>query len=200
MAAIEKFVLSGLMEPYLSRDQRRILATAGDMAVVWSRAAPDLFRVQLSNADARRQISTYAKELGVNATPALDALPGGEARRECNRARRAVPAGPGPAFRRWIRVVVSASASARRRADGREHAAAFPRRPADRRRFVGRESRVRRCNGFSASSAGRRTTARSRGHGSKRYLPPVSSARSRGATCPQTQTSACARRMSDCGR
>ncbi len=30
MAAIEKFVLSGLMEPYLSRDQRRTFATAGD--------------------------------------------------------------------------------------------------------------------------------------------------------------------------
>jgi hypothetical protein len=78
MAAIEKFVLSGLMEPYVSRDQRRTLATAGDMAVVWSREAPGLFRVQLSNADARRQIGAYAKELGVNATPALDALPSGE--------------------------------------------------------------------------------------------------------------------------
>ncbi len=146
MAAIEKFVLSGLMEPYLSRDQRRTLATAGDMAVVWSREAPGLFRVQLSNADARRQISTYAKELGVNATPALDALRERRNRRECNRARRAVPAGPGPAFRRRIRAAVSASASARRRGDGGEHAAPFPRRPADRRGFVGRESRVRRCN------------------------------------------------------
>ena len=64
MAAIEKFVLSGLMEPYVSRDQRRTLATAGDMAVVWSREAPGLFRVQLSDADARRQISTYAERAG----------------------------------------------------------------------------------------------------------------------------------------
>jgi hypothetical protein len=48
------------------------------MAVVWSREAPGLFRVQLNNADARRQIAAYASELGVNATPALDALPGGE--------------------------------------------------------------------------------------------------------------------------
>ena len=48
------------------------------MAVVWSREAPGLFRVQLGNADARRQISTYAKELGVSAAQALDALPGGD--------------------------------------------------------------------------------------------------------------------------
>jgi hypothetical protein len=75
MAAIEKFVLSGLLEPYVSRDQRRTLATAGDMAIVWSREAPGLFRVQISNADARRQIGTYAKELGVSAAQALDALP-----------------------------------------------------------------------------------------------------------------------------
>jgi hypothetical protein len=67
-----------LLEPYLSRDQRRTLATAGNMAGVWSREAPGLFRVQLSNADARRQISTYAKELGVSAAQALDALPSDE--------------------------------------------------------------------------------------------------------------------------
>jgi hypothetical protein len=78
MAAIEKFVLSGLLEPYVSRDQRRTLATAGNMAGIWSREAPGLFRVQLSNADARRQISTYAKELGVSAAQALDALPSDE--------------------------------------------------------------------------------------------------------------------------
>jgi hypothetical protein len=78
MAAIEKFVLSGLLEPYVARDQRRTLATAGDMAIVWSRAAPGLFRVQLNDADARRRIAAYASQLGVSATPALDALPGGE--------------------------------------------------------------------------------------------------------------------------
>jgi hypothetical protein len=78
MAAIEKFVLSGLLEPYLSHEQRTSIATAGDMAVTWSREAPGLFRVQLSNADARRQISGYAKELGVSAAAALDALASGD--------------------------------------------------------------------------------------------------------------------------
>jgi hypothetical protein len=78
MAAIEKFMLSGLLEPYLSPEQRRALASAGDVADVWARAAPVWFRVRIDAADARRQITAYAAELGVNATPALDALPRGE--------------------------------------------------------------------------------------------------------------------------
>jgi hypothetical protein len=37
-----------------------------------------LFRVRLTDADARRQITAYAADLGVSPTPALDALPGGD--------------------------------------------------------------------------------------------------------------------------
>jgi hypothetical protein len=77
MAAIEKFMLSGVLRPYLTIEQRRALANAGSIAVVWGREAPKLFRVQLSDADARRHISAYASELGVSAAPALTALPGG---------------------------------------------------------------------------------------------------------------------------
>ena len=75
MTAIEEFMLSGLLEPYLSPEQRRALANAGDIADVWARRAPELFRVQLGEADARRQITAYAKGLGVSATAALDSLP-----------------------------------------------------------------------------------------------------------------------------
>jgi hypothetical protein len=78
MAAIEKFMLSGLLEPYLSPEQRRELANAGNVADTWARKAPALFRVQLSAADARRQINAYAQGLGVSATAALDSLPHGE--------------------------------------------------------------------------------------------------------------------------
>ena len=77
MTAIEKFVLSGLLEPYMSPEQRRALANAGDTADVWAREAPALFRVQLSEADARRQITAYAQGLGVSATSALESLPHG---------------------------------------------------------------------------------------------------------------------------
>jgi hypothetical protein len=78
MAAIEKFMLSGLLEPYLSPQQRQALATAGNIGDVWAREAPPLFRVQLTEADARRQITAYAQGLGVNAMPALDSLPRGD--------------------------------------------------------------------------------------------------------------------------
>ncbi len=78
MDAIEKFVLSGLLEPYLSPEQRRALANAGDIADVWAREAPALFRVRLSEQDARRQITAYAQGLGISATSALDSLPRGE--------------------------------------------------------------------------------------------------------------------------
>jgi hypothetical protein len=78
MTAIEKFMLSGLLEPYLSPEQRRDLANAGNVGDVWEREALALFRVQLSEADARRQITAYAQGLGVSATSALDSLPRGD--------------------------------------------------------------------------------------------------------------------------
>ena len=78
MAAIEKFVLSGMLEPYVSPGQRRAMANAGDVADVWSREAPALFHARIDEADARRQITAYAEELGVNPTSALDALPRGD--------------------------------------------------------------------------------------------------------------------------
>lgn len=77
MAAIERFVLSGVLRPYLNMEQRRAFANAGGTAVIWAREAPKLFRVQLTDADARRQIAAYAVELGVSPAPALSALPGG---------------------------------------------------------------------------------------------------------------------------
>ena len=78
MTAIAQFVRSGVLEPYLTPEQRRALATAGEIADVWSREAPALFRVRITDADARRQITAYAADLGVSPTPALDALPGGD--------------------------------------------------------------------------------------------------------------------------
>jgi hypothetical protein len=78
MAAIEKFVLSGALRPYLDKQQREALANAGGAAVVWAREAPKLFRVQLSDADARRHIAAYAADLGVSPSRALSALPGSE--------------------------------------------------------------------------------------------------------------------------
>jgi glycogen debranching enzyme len=74
LGAIQKFVDSGALRPYLSLEQRGVLTNAGSAAAVWSREAPKLFRVRVANADARRQISVYATELGVDAKPALNTL------------------------------------------------------------------------------------------------------------------------------
>jgi hypothetical protein len=78
MTAIARFVSSGVLDPYLTSEQRRTLATAGEMAEVWSHQAPPLFRARLSDADARRHITLYAADLKVSSTAALDALPGGK--------------------------------------------------------------------------------------------------------------------------
>lgn len=78
MGAIEKFVLSGVLQSYLSKEQRESLANAGGAAVVWAREAPKLFRVQLRDAEARRHIAAYAADLGVSPAQALSALPSGE--------------------------------------------------------------------------------------------------------------------------
>jgi len=78
MAAIERFVLSGVLQPYWNKAQREALANAGSTSVVWAREAPKLFRVRLSDADARRHIAAYSAALGVSPAQALSALPGGE--------------------------------------------------------------------------------------------------------------------------
>ena len=67
-----------MLQPYLTPEQRRAIANAGDVADVWSREAPALFRVRISDADARRQITAYAEQLGVSPASALDALPSGD--------------------------------------------------------------------------------------------------------------------------
>jgi hypothetical protein len=78
MAAIAKFVDSDVLKTYLTPEQRKELSSAREMADVWSRKAPALFRVRVSEADARRQITAYATELGVSPTLALNSLPSGD--------------------------------------------------------------------------------------------------------------------------
>jgi len=78
MTAIARFVESGLLKPHLTPEQQITLASAAKIANDWSRAAPALFRVRLSAAGARRQITAYAADIGVSPTQALDSLPTGD--------------------------------------------------------------------------------------------------------------------------
>lgn len=78
MAAIARFVRSGLLRPYLTESQQQSLADAEGSADIWSRKAPPLFRVELAAGLARHRIASYAASLGVSPTDALDSLPEGD--------------------------------------------------------------------------------------------------------------------------
>ena len=110
MTAIAQFVRSGVLKPYLTPEQHRALSTAGEMADVWSREAPALFRVRLSDADARRQITAYAAGPRCESNAGARCASRRRSRRECNRARCAIQTDSGPAFRWWIRIAAAESA------------------------------------------------------------------------------------------
>jgi hypothetical protein len=75
LSAISRFVVSGVLEPYLSSEQQQRLSSAARLENVWSREAPKLFDVRIGSPEARRLIAAYAKDLSVNPNPALEALP-----------------------------------------------------------------------------------------------------------------------------
>lgn len=72
--AIAQFVSSGLLDSYLTAEQRELLSSAEEMASIWSHEAPPLFRVRLSGSDARRRVTEYAESIGVSPTAALGTL------------------------------------------------------------------------------------------------------------------------------
>jgi len=78
MTAIARFARSDLLRPYLTGSQQQALADAQGSADVWSRRAPPLFRVKLDHGVARRRIESYAANLEVSPTDALDSLPEGD--------------------------------------------------------------------------------------------------------------------------
>jgi hypothetical protein len=74
--AADRLFRAGLLDPYLSAEDRVLFADAGRMAQVWRTQAPPLFRVELPAAAAAVSIRAYADNLGVPAAPALKALDG----------------------------------------------------------------------------------------------------------------------------
>lgn len=74
LGAIDRLFKSGLLDPYLSTEQRTVLQRAGAQSQVWSKRAPPLFDVTVPVERARTSISTYATSLGVDAAKSLDAL------------------------------------------------------------------------------------------------------------------------------
>ena len=69
---------AGLLDPYLSADDRGLFERAAAMAKIWSDRAPGLFQVEIDRPAAARDIAGYAAALSVPSSPALASLePGG---------------------------------------------------------------------------------------------------------------------------
>jgi hypothetical protein len=74
VAAADRLLRAGLLDPYLTAADRRAFGTAGTIAQVWQTRAPPLFRVAIPAATAIDDVRRYAATLGVPAAPALAAI------------------------------------------------------------------------------------------------------------------------------
>ncbi|MCE3544022.1 hypothetical protein LXJ56_27985, partial [Escherichia coli] len=74
LEAAARLMRAGLLDRYLTADDRAALARAEAMATVWRTRAPALFRVSTPAAQARPRIEGYARSLGIPAAPALASL------------------------------------------------------------------------------------------------------------------------------
>lgn len=72
LEAIDELLGSGLLTPYISKEQRAILAGARPQSHVWSTEAPPMFAVTIPAQQAREFVSAYGKGLGINVAGALD--------------------------------------------------------------------------------------------------------------------------------
>ncbi|WP_294322275.1 hypothetical protein [uncultured Sphingomonas sp.] len=78
-AALEsaaRMLRAGLLDRYMTAEDRAALARAEAMAAIWRQRAPQMFRVSLPAAQAKPRIEGYARSLGIPAAPALAAIGG----------------------------------------------------------------------------------------------------------------------------
>jgi glycogen debranching enzyme len=74
LEAAARMLRAGLLDPYLTAEDRAAFARAEAMATVWRQRAPGMFRVSLPAAQAKPRIKGYARSLGIPAAPALAAI------------------------------------------------------------------------------------------------------------------------------
>ena len=72
--AADRLLRAGLLDAYVSPEDRVALQRAGATARIWRTRAAPFFRVALSNAEAASAIRRYAAAVGVPVQPALAAL------------------------------------------------------------------------------------------------------------------------------
>lgn len=64
----------GFLQPFITDDQKAMFERADEFAGIWSREAPSLFRVNVSNEDARARINQYTASIRIDSKPAITAL------------------------------------------------------------------------------------------------------------------------------
>jgi hypothetical protein len=72
--AAQRFLASGLLDPYLSTTDRGIFSRAESMAKIWRDKAGSLFDVTVPSATAREAITRYATDLNLLGDAALRAV------------------------------------------------------------------------------------------------------------------------------
>jgi hypothetical protein len=79
--AAARLLASGLLDPYIGAEDRKVLGDPAAAATVWRAHAPGLFNATVDYKHARAAIESYAGQIGVPAADALAALDrGGEGR------------------------------------------------------------------------------------------------------------------------
>ncbi len=78
LEAIARMTAARLLDPYANDQQKQSLAAARSFANVWSHKAPRLFQVRIPEAEAKQKVEIYAREIGVPAEAAVEALPSGD--------------------------------------------------------------------------------------------------------------------------
>lgn len=80
LEATARLVQSGLLDPFLVADDRQRLGDAAAKAAkVWRERAPSLFNMTVDGPKVRASVESYARQIHVPATHALDSLDGGAA-------------------------------------------------------------------------------------------------------------------------
>lgn len=80
LEATARLVKSGLLDTFLTADDRQLLGHAAAKAAdVWRRRAPSLFNMTVESSRARASVESYARTIGVPASQALGSLDGSAA-------------------------------------------------------------------------------------------------------------------------
>ncbi|MQY31728.1 hypothetical protein NRB56_73380 [Nocardia sp. RB56] len=74
LEAAARLLASGLLDPYLTQEDRVLMSHAAGEAAVWRAEAPKLFTVTIDPERARTALTAYADNIGVPVTDALAAL------------------------------------------------------------------------------------------------------------------------------